>query len=610
MELWDAYDKDGNLTGATLVRGEPIPDGTYHLVCDVLVRHTDGTFLLMQRDPNKETWPGVFEATAGGSALTGEEPLEAAKRELREETGITRGTFSPLFCDVGRHALYRGFLCETNWPKEEITLQQGETVSFRWVTMEEMRAMAEIRPPQIVIQPGVQAWMNGAKAPVTPKRDKIHWATRTLEADGLIACKGARRPVWHLAPQANWMNDPNGLIFFQGKYHAFWQCNPYAPKWDTMHWAHAVSEDLIHWDYLPVALAPDHPYDEGEPGAGGCYSGSAIEKDGKLYLFYTGVKDGRQRQCLAVSDDGIHFDKYAANPVIPNPPEGHSSDFRDPCIVEHNGSYYLIVGSSIGGAYQNGEGCVLCYRSSDLLNWTYLGIAARSGGQYGTMWECPDLFQLNGKWVLTFCPMYMGRAITWYFVGEMDFETGVFTKEAEGTMDQGWEYYAMQTFRGTNGKRIQMAWQGHWDWMPFSSAPDTISERWQWSMTLPRELSLDDTLHLRHKPIEAALSLADETGAYVRTLVLNAPLTLWPRGTVGENLFIRFDPESRQLEVGRRFPGEQQWDVCKAVTTSAAPDLTIIADRNNVEIFADDGRLAFSCCDNFPGDGLIIRSDA
>ena len=110
MELWDAYYQDGTPANQTLVRGEPIPEGLYHLVADVLVRHVDGTFLLMKRDPNKPTWPGVFEATAGGSALKGETPLEAARRELAEETGITRGTFTPLFSDFGRQTLYRGFL--------------------------------------------------------------------------------------------------------------------------------------------------------------------------------------------------------------------------------------------------------------------------------------------------------------------------------------------------------------------------------------------------------------------------------------------------------------------------------------------------------------------
>lgn len=608
MELWDAYDQDGTPVNQTLVRGEPIPEGLYHLVADVLVRHTDGTFLLMKRDPNKPTWPGVFEATAGGSALQGETPLQAAKRELAEETGITRGEFTPLFEDFGRQTLYRGFLCDTDWPKDEITLLENETVDYRWVTMDELRELMAIRPYQLVIQPGMLAWMNGTPAPVKPVSGKLDWATRSLEADSVIACRGERRPVWHLAPQSNWMNDPNGLICYQGKYHAFWQCNPFDPVWHSMHWAHAVSDDLIHWDYLPVALAPDRDYDN-DP-VGGCYSGSAIEKDGTLYLFFTGKKDGRQQQCVALSGDGVHFQKFEANPLIVSPPEGHSSDFRDPKVLQFHGSYYLLVGSSIGGAYCGGEGCVLLYRSEDLYNWRYVGMPERSRGQYGTMWECPDLFQLNGKWVMTFCPMYMEGAITYYFVGEMDFETGVFTKEAEGSLDLGWEYYAPQTFQHTGEKRIQMAWQGHWDWMPFACPPDTIAERWRWSMALPRVLWLDESLHLRRRPIDAVMKLPDENGAYVRAFTVEDRLTLWPRGVENEDVYVKVDAKAHRLEMGRRLPGQTEWEVRTAQLISDRPDVTLIADRNAIEVFADEGRLSFSSCDNHPGKGLICIQGA
>ena len=121
----------------------------------------------------------------------------------------------------------------------------------------------------------------------------------------------------HLQPERGWINDPNGLCYFQGKYHAFFQHNPKAPVWDTMHWGHAVSEDLLHWEELPIALYPDQPYESGQ----GCFSGSAVEKDGRLYLFYTAV-DSRlaQTQCLAWTDDGQHFTKYPGNPILPQSP--------------------------------------------------------------------------------------------------------------------------------------------------------------------------------------------------------------------------------------------------------------------------------------------------
>lgn len=163
MELWDAYYRDGTPANRTLVRGEPVPEGLYHLVCTVLVQHTDGEFLLMRRDPNKESWPDVYEASAGGSVLAGEDMFTAAKRELAEETGIREGTFTLLYQGAGRVALHSGYLCVTDWPKDQITPQKGETVAYKWVTREELLAMMEIRPPVIVVQRGVRAWLEGAE---------------------------------------------------------------------------------------------------------------------------------------------------------------------------------------------------------------------------------------------------------------------------------------------------------------------------------------------------------------------------------------------------------------------------------------------------------------
>ena len=143
MELWDAYDKDRNkLEGVTLIRGEPIPAGQYHLVCDVLVQHADGTILLMQRDPRKH-FGGMWEATAGGSALQGEAPLETAIRELREETGIEAKTIRELGWQSSHDTHYCEFYCLTDCDKTSVRLQEGETVAFRWVTKAELLSMKE-----------------------------------------------------------------------------------------------------------------------------------------------------------------------------------------------------------------------------------------------------------------------------------------------------------------------------------------------------------------------------------------------------------------------------------------------------------------------------------
>lgn len=140
MELWDAYDRDGRRTGGVLIRGEAIPEGLYHLVSEVLVRHTDGSYLLMKRSRLKPNYPGFYEATAGGSSLMGEDSLACARRELREETGLSGISFT----EVGRHCSrdthYVCYLCITDAPRDAVRLQEGETEGFRWVTAEEFRA--------------------------------------------------------------------------------------------------------------------------------------------------------------------------------------------------------------------------------------------------------------------------------------------------------------------------------------------------------------------------------------------------------------------------------------------------------------------------------------
>ena len=141
MELWDAYDGEfRRIQGVSLVRGEPIPAGIYHLVCEVLVRHTDGSYLLMRRDPRKH-YGGLWESTAGGSALQGERPLDCARRELREETGIRAEELQELGRVRSADTHYVEFLCETDWPKDGVTLQEGETVAYRWVSRAEFLSL-------------------------------------------------------------------------------------------------------------------------------------------------------------------------------------------------------------------------------------------------------------------------------------------------------------------------------------------------------------------------------------------------------------------------------------------------------------------------------------
>jgi len=140
-ELWDGRNRDGSLSGVTLVRGAAIPAGQYHMVCETLIRHADGEILLMQRDPRKEAYPGYWEAGAGGSALQGEDADACIRREVREETGIGRGTFTELgrFVRDETQSIFVSYVCVTDWDKTAVALQEGETVAFRWVSEAQFR---------------------------------------------------------------------------------------------------------------------------------------------------------------------------------------------------------------------------------------------------------------------------------------------------------------------------------------------------------------------------------------------------------------------------------------------------------------------------------------
>ena len=226
-----------------------------------------------------------------------------------------------------------------------------------------------------------------------------------------------------------------------------------------MHWGHAVSDDMIHWEYLRLPLHPANGMTIIRTG--GCFSGSAIEHNGKLYLVYTGVTNRgngfEQSQCVAYSEDGIHFEKYEGNPVI-TPPEGvPGHQFRDPKIWEHDGMFYLVCGAS-----RNGMAQALLYKSKDILHWEFVNVLAESRGEWGYMWECPDFYPLGDKYVLMFSPMGGGERTSVYLVGDFDYHTGRFYNTVSGEIDWGFDYYAPQSFLTPDGRRVIAGWGNCW----------------------------------------------------------------------------------------------------------------------------------------------------
>lgn len=300
---------------------------------------------------------------------------------------------------------------------------------------------------------------------------------------------------YHIAPPAGWMNDPNGLVFYKGEYHVFYQHYPYKSEWGPMHWGHAKSRDLIHWEHLPVALAPEYDYE-----AGGCFSGSAVVSGDDLYLIYTGHNKEHQPkevQCVAKSSDGIHFEKFKENPVIDAPPPDGSEDFRDPKVWRQNGVWNMVVGSS-----KNGIGKALLYRSKDLKKWEYEGVLLESNGEQGDMWECPDFFSLNDEVdVLIISPMNMAGSKTRYMIGKADENTGVFQASSGGEIDAGVDFYAPQTFLDDQNRRILISWMNMWH----KEMPESL-DGWAGALTIPRQLSVEEN-RLIMKPVEEMKNL-------------------------------------------------------------------------------------------------------
>ena len=373
---------------------------------------------------------------------------------------------------------------------------------------------------------------------------------------------GKMRQHYHFMPEKGWMNDPNGFIFFDGKYHFFYQTNPYEPFWNSMHWGHAVSSDLVNWEYLPLALAPSEAYDDHPKG--GCFSGSAIEHEGKLYLMFTASANfGRgmeQTQCIASSEDGIHFEKYEGNPVITAPDFAEPGEFRDPKIWKHGEYFYCVLAARL-----NGNGAALLYRSSDILHWEYVNVLAESRGEWGDMWECPDLFPVGDKYILTFSPVRSGDHTSVFLKGDFDYKTGRFRTESASEIDWGFDYYAPHSFQAPDGRRITTAWANGWEWMPgWKDWGPAYKEGWTSFFSLSREVNLLADGRVQFTPIRELKELRIDAHKEAEISVTGERLPL----TAGDGISceLRFDidldrTDAQSVELCLR-SGEGKKTVC------------------------------------------------
>ena len=367
----------------------------------------------------------------------------------------------------------------------------------------------------------------------------------------------AYRPQYHFSPQAHWMNDPNGLVYHDGEYHLFYQYYPEATVWGPMHWGHAKSKDLVHWEHRPIALFPD--------GKGLIFSGSAVVDvqntsgfgtDGTpamvaifTYHNMAGEKAGRndfQTQGIAYSlDQGETWTKYEGNPVLPNP---GIRDLRDPKVFWHEASGQWIM-ALVAGDHAK------FYRSPDLKTWEYLSDFGKDAGAHGGVWECPDLFELpvegsdETKWVLIISignggPN--GGSATQYFVGDFDGPTFTADHQAWKWLAWGTDNYAGVTYNHTpGGKRTFIGWMSNWQY-----ALKTPTETWRSAMTLPRHLGLrktGDTYQLTNYPVPAVGQLATEKETSEFEIAPNESRT-WTMDELGRSR-LQLNTNGREFEL-------------------------------------------------------------
>ena len=436
------------------------------------------------------------------------------------------------------------------------------------------------------------------------------------------------RPRYHFTAPAGWINDPNGLIQWNGKYHLFYQHYPFAPHWGPMHWGHAVSDDLVHWQHLPVALRPAPARVEGDMS--GIFSGSAVDDNGVLTLVYTWFRDPKvhkgvpaEVQCIATSTDGINFAQYDDNPVVSVVPSAATAGFRDPKVwKDSDGLWKMALGSG-----HEGKGKVLLYSSPDLRTWTYLGVLCEGDGTNGAMWECPNLFPLGEKHVLLVSVNERGiKQGTRYMVGT--FRDNRFYVETQGETDFGPDFYAAQVLTDAQGRVIMIGWMDRW-----GAQHPTEQDGWAGAMSLARELFLLPDGRLGSRPVAEVAGLrAGEPYRLENFVVVNGE-DMPPQATgtsleiavefeiehatareIGlevrrsplgdEKAVIRYDKVTGLLTLDRSRVGRGDGG-CFSAPYVSQPGLTlklrIFVDSSSVEVFTEDGQLAGSAC-IYPAD--------
>lgn len=435
------------------------------------------------------------------------------------------------------------------------------------------------------------------------------------------------RPQFHFSPKAHWMNDPNGMVYLKGTYHLFFQHYPDGTTWGPMHWGHATSNDMVHWQEQPIALYPD--------SLGLIFSGSAVVdvantsgfgKNGQIPIVaiftHHNVKLEKEKsekfqyQSLAYSlDEGKTWTKYAGNPVLPNP---GITDFRDPKVrwFEPQKKWIMTLAT---------KDRVTFYSSPNLKNWTRESDFGQDSGAHGGVWECPDLFPLdhNGQktWVLLVSVNPggpNGGSATQYFVGDFDGKRFKPSSTKTKWMDYGADNYAGVTFANTGDRTILMGWMSNWQY-----ANVVPTSPWRSATTVPRTLGLSEVnkeLYLTSAPVKELNGLNSSTVS-MNNLTVKEQYDLTPEtknnsgifrldlatpnptdfsivlaNDQGNELVIGYDKEQKEYYIDRSRSGRTDFEkgfgkrhTAPRLSSDATVSLTLLVDAASVELFADKG---------------------
>lgn len=414
------------------------------------------------------------------------------------------------------------------------------------------------------------------------------------------------RQRFHIEPPDGWLNDPNGLSFYKGEYHVYFQYSPIAPDGHTPRgWGHYHGSDLMHMTYDRAVMMPDIPED-----SHGVYSGSAIENDGVLHIFYTGnvkmigdydyVKAGRGANVIHVTTtDGSKMSEKQVLLRNSDYPDFCSCHVRDPKVWKEGDAWKMVLGART----LDDEGCVLVYESDDLITWKYTGKVYKEG--YGYMWECPDYFEIDGKGFLSTCPQGMPHYETkWqnlnesgYFPVQGKLEDSVLGDFTE--WDMGFDFYAPQTFLDPQGRRILIGWLGM-DNKAYGNATTDLG--WQHCLTIPRVVTIAPNGKLRQQPIaefdelksNARRQSSGQTAEYPLPFELDGEPADSFSVTLDGKLELDFDKEKKLFTM--KFTDEKYG--CGRTVRNAEIDnvrnIRVIADMSSIEVYINDGETVMS----------------